>query len=202
MASVSHHDTVWKLYGWSPCYVKKEADWDGFLWIPGREAEPLALAHINAGMSSVDFSVSDLSFYRLIPGQSSKAAQGAVTTWKPIKCSWAYFGSGMKKEHYPLNRPGHRAVLTSRATQILASSLQASLTFLIFCKNWRKMWGETFFRHLVSIFFLSYCQWVCRSLAEVITQDEEVSCLNVFPVFSWQMNSILPSKFAPKSGTV
>lgn len=101
---------------------------------------------------------SALSLYRLIPGQSSEAAAWAVISWKPIKCSWAYFGSGMERGSHSQNswapcwfnyKGPHGAQLSPR----VSPWPQASLLFLIFCKKLRQMMGGNFVSTLTKLFY-------------------------------------------------
>lgn len=87
---------------------------------PGRAPELWTPAHTTAGLRrSLGPWASDLSLYRLIPRQSSAAAVWAMTRWKPIKCSWAYFGSGRARGSHSWSRAGHCAGLTTRGHLVL-----------------------------------------------------------------------------------
>lgn len=163
MANQPSHHTVWKLYGYSSCYIKKERHWAGVsvpvgkvFSIPGMAPELWTSAYTTSGLGrSLGAWASALSLYRLIPGQSSEAAAWAVISWKPIKCSWAYFGSGMERGSHSQNSWAPcwfncKGPLSPR----VSPWPQASLLFLTFCKKQRQMRrGKTLFRYSLSFFY-------------------------------------------------
>lgn len=149
MANQPSHHTVWKLYGCSPCYIKKEM---GFmcLWrrsssIPGSGLDLWTSACIMSGLGrSLAAWASALSLYRLIPGQSSEA--WAMISWKPIKCSWAYFGSAMGRRSHSQNSWApcwfnYKGPQGAQLSPRVSPGPQASLLFLIFCKKSKQMMG-------------------------------------------------------------
>lgn len=144
MANWPIHYTVCKLHSGSPRQVKKQTHWMGCPWgrsssIPGRALELWTPAYATARLRrSPCCWASNQSLYRLIPGQSSEAAAWALIHWKPIKYTWAYFGSGVERGSHSQSRAGHCG------SPWVSSRLQASLPFLILCKNWRQMQGQNF----------------------------------------------------------
>lgn len=87
--------------------------------IPGNALELWSSACTTSGLGrSLGAWVSALSLSRLIPGQSSEAAAWAMISWKPIKCSWAYFGSGMERETLIPRTAGHHAGITTRGPRV------------------------------------------------------------------------------------
>lgn len=101
---------------------------------------------------------SALSLYRLIPGQSSEAAAWAVISWKPIKCSWAYFGSGMERGSHSQNSWApcwfnYKGPQGAQLSPRVSPWPQASLLFLIFCKKLRQMMGGNFVSTLTKLFY-------------------------------------------------
>lgn len=127
--------------------------------IPGSALELWTSACTTSGLGrSLGAWASALSLYRLIPGQSSEAAAWAMINGKPIKCSWAYFGSGMERGSHSqnswapcwFNYKGPQGVQLSLRVN---PGPQASLLFLILCKKSGKMRGKTLFRYSLSFFY-------------------------------------------------
>lgn len=124
--------------------------------IPGSAPELWTSACTMSGLGrSLGAWASALSLYRLIPGQSSEAAAWAMISWKPIKCSWAYFGSGMERGSHSQNSWApcwfnYKGPLSPR----VGPGSLASLLFLAFCKKQKQLRGKTLFRHSPSFFFI------------------------------------------------
>lgn len=131
------------------------------------EGLPASLGvHLSSGHQPVGLGrsltawASALSLYRLIPGQSSEAAVWAMISWKPIKCSWAYFGSGMERGSHSQNSWApcwfnYKGPLSPR----VSPGSQASLLFLAFCKKQRQLRGGNFVMTFTKL--LSHCQRFC-----------------------------------------